>query len=127
MFFQGVRELRVQSGISSIVVVTINKFLLFRDLTCSKAGCITVVANFLPKVDFSGDFSGDFCGVELRFSGFRVTFSGVFIERETVRIVAPLRRVVFVGVFAMISFDAVRGLTVRFLSSVLLTSIRRRA
>ena len=88
---------------------------------------MTVVANFLPKVDFSGDFAGDFCGVELRFSGFRITFSGVFLERETVRIVVSLRRVVFVGVLAMTSFDAVRGLTVRFLSSVLLTSILRRA
>lgn len=123
MFFQVVEVLRVQQGISLIVVVTtVITIDLSGVLTCSKAGCITVVANFLPNVDFSGDF----WGVEDRFSGVRVTFSGIFMDRETVRMIVSLRRVVFVGV-VMISFDAVRGLTVRYLSSVLFTSIRRRA
>lgn len=55
--------------------------------TCSKAGCITDEANFLPKLDCPG------LGVEALFSGDRNCFSGLccFIcgacVRETVRIV----------------------------------------
>ena len=71
------------------------------------------------------DFSGDFCGVDALFS--RTSFSGLLVDRGTVRIVggSSFRRV-FVPV-PMTSFDAVRGLIVRFLSSVLFTSIRRSA
>jgi hypothetical protein len=84
------------------------------------------------------DFSGCFCGVvEILFSGLRgVGFSGDLWVLETVRMVdlsglalrmeSSLRRCL-VGLAANASFDATRGRTVRFLSSVLFTSIRRNA
>ena len=99
---------------------------------------MTWEANFLPSVDFSGEGTL-FWGVESLFSGFRVGFSGDLWVLETVRMVdlsgleGPVRtesslRRSLVGVAAAnASFDATRGRTVRFLSSVLFTSIRRNA
>src|ERR1700733_6489879 len=117
---------------------------MFEGATCSNAGCITVEANLRPNVDFSGAFCVDFFGVFwfvnfllsrfsrllIERSGVCVDRSGVLMERDTVRIVdcreSSRRRVDFVGV-ERASLDTFRGLTVRFLSSVLVTSIRRRA
>ena len=125
-FSQVVTKPLPQQGIFSIVVVTTVKSYIDTDCTFSNAGCITVVANFRAKADFSGDLGG----FECRFSGVRNAFSPDLMERETVRTVSisPTRRLVFMGLAIMASFEAVRGRIVRFLSlPALLRSIRRRA
>lgn len=96
--------------------------LFFNSVTCSNAGCITVVANFFPI----GDFSSNLCGVVTSFPEPRACLSGFFMERETVRKVYLSSSPNRLSGLCIASLDATRGLTVR-LSSVLLTSIRRRA